>query len=210
MPDPIDGTHLQLCKLDYRDIVPKLDDFGEWTSKLEVNQDFVPITTEVHRCTHSEREQRIKPILDALGYTGQVCDADGIEKSVEFIILRVLSRSHFDARLPANLIPVRIQKAAARSYETPARSDEAVVRSDEITAGRTAAAGNERAAAGRTSAPGSRPITPGTIYDSSMNPVHLAVGHKIHIKRPVIVDPGMDFVLLRLGPQGTTVSSGHS
>jgi hypothetical protein len=74
MPDSIHGTHLRLSNLAYNGIVKKLNDVGEWTSKLDKDNDFQRQTTEVHKCTHPDREQKLQPILDALGYTRQVCD----------------------------------------------------------------------------------------------------------------------------------------
>jgi hypothetical protein len=119
-------------------------------------------------------------------------------------ILRVVARSRVDAGpFPANLVPVRIQKVAAGCDETAAAYPPDVG-GNEDTAGKKAAAGSDEitpgkmAAAGRDEATTGRKVAPGTIYDSSMNTVQLAVGQKVHIKEPIIVDPGMDFILIRL------------
>ena len=36
----------------------------------------------------------------------------------------------------------------------------------------------------------------GTVYDPSMSPVRLVVGQKVYFEDSVVVDPGMDFLLI--------------
>lgn len=67
------GSHLQLSYLKGRNIVKVLDNFVEWTSTVE----FQPLTTEVHKCMHKEREQRLKPVFEELGFMPEVRDLKG-------------------------------------------------------------------------------------------------------------------------------------
>jgi len=75
MPDPTGSTHLQLSDLDVGDVVRTLKDYGAWTATLD--EDFEPVTDAVRRCVHKERERRLKPVLDVLGYTSEVCKLNG-------------------------------------------------------------------------------------------------------------------------------------
>jgi hypothetical protein len=221
MPDPISGSHLQLSDLGGGDVVKKLEDYGSWTGTLE--KDFKPLTPEVYKCMHEEREQKLKPVLDALGYPREVCELDDqinsadAEKSVATQTLRILKRSYINAGRPgADLFPVRIQRVAggwdesaagrtAAVGKAPAGCGEAAAskiaatRDDDVAAGSEATVGSDQLAAGRseTAGRGSGQAVPGTVYDDNMNPLGLVVGQKLHITRPVIVDPGIDIVLIQ-------------
>jgi hypothetical protein len=199
MPDPIQGAHLQLRKLNYPDIVDKLDAFGEWSGTLD--KDFIPVTAAVDKCMHEEREEKMQPILDALGYEREVrgldAQIDGAdqEKSVEYQILRIRKRTYVYGGPSANMIPVRIRKDAVGHDEAPAGSMAAVGEYD-VTAGGKDSTGRDEMAA-----TGSQAVY-GTIYDPPMDPLRLAVGQKVHLKRRVIVDPGITFLLIRLRDPG--------
>ena len=69
MSDLITGTHLQSTDLDGQNIVPELQHLGEWTGKLI----FDPLSTELHKCNHKDRERKLKPVLKELGYKIEVC-----------------------------------------------------------------------------------------------------------------------------------------
>lgn len=131
----------------------------------------------------------------------------------------------------ADLVPVRIQSlvgddgaagsaATAGEYGGLAGSKTSLGH-DEATAGKLVSTGGGEVVAGKENLAGSDQGTahysetvlgkrarlsshqavPGTVYNESINPLRLAVGQKLHVTRPLIVDPGMEFILIqRRGP----------
>lgn len=70
MSDLITGTHLQPEDLGGQNIMYELGRFGQWTH-AEI---FQPLSTEVEKCKHKDRERMLEPVLQQLGYTFEVCD----------------------------------------------------------------------------------------------------------------------------------------
>lgn len=63
MPDLINRVHLQAEQLDNPNIIKAIETFAEWV----VASEFKPLLPGLERCFDKEREDRIGPLVNAIG-----------------------------------------------------------------------------------------------------------------------------------------------
>ncbi|KFY32542.1 hypothetical protein V493_00093 [Pseudogymnoascus sp. VKM F-4281 (FW-2241)] len=93
MPDLINGVHLQAEQLDDPNIMKAIEAFAEWV----VASEFKPLSPGLERCFDEEREDKIGPLVNAIG-SG---NGPGYQ------ILRTTDRKYVKAGT-AYLVPIRI------------------------------------------------------------------------------------------------------
>lgn len=143
MSNLITGTHLIPEQLDGRGITEELNRFGEWAGTVDF-QDLEPQVKKCKKCGHKDREQKLRPVLEGLGYQDKL-------HLIKYQVLRVVSRSYIEAGADAYLIPVRIEQTASAFLSDPSNSPELV---------------------------------------------KLTIGQKVFFNKPIIIEPGMIFLLV--------------
>jgi hypothetical protein len=60
----INGTHLQLYTVEGKHSRKELGHFGEWV----VSTDFEPLSNDMGKCKHKDRDGKLKPVLKELNF----------------------------------------------------------------------------------------------------------------------------------------------